>query len=199
MVPSLITDLTVPIILDTSVAINLNASQCASTIFQALPNKVKIVDIALQELDFDRRNGRNDGELLRNLVDGGLIEIVSLGESGNKSFEKLVIGNGPNTLDDGEAATIAYALETAGMALIDERKANRICEQEFPQLRVGSTIDLFTHSSVLTAIGNAALANAVFNALQDARMRVMPKHIEWVVALVGVERAAHCPSLPRSR
>jgi hypothetical protein len=42
------------------------------------------------------------------------------------------------------------------------------------------------------------LGDAVFNALHDGRMRVLPHHLERVVGLIGHERAALCQSLPRS-
>lgn len=41
------------------------------------------------------------------------------------------------------------------------------------------------------------LANAAYEALQGARMRVLPKHLDWVVKLIGQDRAALCESLPR--
>jgi len=41
------------------------------------------------------------------------------------------------------------------------------------------------------------MAEAVFRALHDGRMGVLPYHLEWIVGLIGDERAALCPSLPR--
>ena len=46
-------------------------------------------------------------------------------------------------------------------------------------------------------VGAAGLADAVFGALQQARMRVLPQHLDWVVTLIGQDRAQVCPSLPR--
>jgi hypothetical protein len=97
-----------------------------------------------------------------------------------------------------EAATIAYAFEHGGMAIIDEKKANRICSERFPALRVGSTVDIFAHSRVVEALGAPGLAQALLNALHLARMRVLPHHVDWVVAVIGQEQAALCSSLPRS-
>ena len=83
------------------------------------------------------------------------------------------------------------------MPLIDERKAHRICAERFPDLRVASTIDLLAHPSVGNALGGGGLADAITQALLSARMRVPAHHIEWVVGVIGSERAAECPSLPR--
>ena len=54
-------------------------------------------------------------------------------------------GHGIETLDDGEAATIALAIEINGMPLIDERKANNICKDNFPTLEIGCSVDIFAH------------------------------------------------------
>jgi hypothetical protein len=51
---------------------------------------------------------------------------------------------------------------------------------------------------VEASLGQSALRDAVFAALQHARMRVLPQHIEWVVRLIGQDRARECPSLPRT-
>src|SRR5262249_202499 len=112
-------------------------------------------------------------------------------------FEELVIGPGVSTVDDGEAATIAYALAHVSTALIDERKATRICRERFPQLRLATTIDVLIHNHVQQRLGQALLTDAVWHALQDGKMGVLSHHVAWVVGLIGDERAAQCPSLPR--
>ena len=58
--------------------------------------------------------------------------------------------------------------------------------------------DLFAHEAVETTLGTEALAHAVFSALRDARMRVLPHHMDWVVRLIGPERVCKCPSLPQA-
>ena len=80
------------------------------------------------------RNGRNDADALCTLAATGLVEIVRLGNVGIGYFTALVSGSAAQTLDDGEAATIAYALECSATALIDERKANRICAERFQRI-----------------------------------------------------------------
>jgi hypothetical protein len=51
--------------------------------------------------------------------------------------------------------------------------------------------------AVEAALGRDALADAVFQALQTARMRVLTDYVAWVVALIGIDRALQCPSLPQ--
>jgi predicted nucleic acid-binding protein len=156
------------------------------------------VNAVLTELEGGRRRGRQDADLLNGLVSDNLVEVVTLGEAANEWFERLVIGRATETLDDGEAASIAYAVEHRALALIDERKANRICAERFPELSVAYTVDLLAHPILEETLGRGALADAVFNALQDARMRVSSEKTEWVVDLIGRERATTCYSLPMS-
>ena len=195
---SCLNDLTLPVVADTSVIINLNASGCAEAILDALPNRFLVVSEVRLELEEDRHTGRNDAAALTDLVASGRVEIAQLGDSGIQHFSDLGTGSASQTLDDGEAATIAYALEHGAVALIDERKANRICTERFPALVTGSTVDLLAQGNVQAALGHDRLAEAVFHALRHGRMRVLPHHVPWVVDLIGQTRAARCPSLPRS-
>ena len=196
--PTCLTDPAALIAADTSAVINLNATGCAREIAGALPNKLVVVDAVSAELDEGRRRGRQDADLLSELVAGGLVEIVQLDDLAASHFEKLVVGPAAMTLDDGEAATIAYSIGREGIAVIDERKATRICADIFPDLRIGSTVDILAHPNVQRSLGKELLADAVFKALRHGRMRVFPHHIEWVVGLIGTDLAAACASLPNS-
>jgi predicted nucleic acid-binding protein len=191
-----LTDPQALLIADASTIINVNACGSAQSVWEALPNHVAVVDVVPDELEEGRRRQRQDADFLKELVVSGHIEIVKLDEVAELYFEQLVIGPAGMTLDDGEAATIAYAVRQNGIALIDEHKANRICAQLFPALSIACTVDIFSHPNVQEALGKEKLAETVFNALCHGRMRVFPQHVEWVVALIGVERARLCPSLP---
>ncbi|MBR0818897.1 hypothetical protein [Bradyrhizobium liaoningense] len=178
--------------------INLNATACGPRILKAIPNLFIVTDVVQRELLEDRRNGRNDGRLVAELVASGLISVAKLDDLTESHFEDLVIGRGEATLDDGEAATIAYGVEKGAIALIDERKATRMCGERYPRLVVGNSLDVLAHSAVLTALGDGGAADAIFNALRSARMRVPPSALQWVVNLIGPERAAICECLPRA-
>ncbi|MBV6486849.1 MAG: hypothetical protein GHHEDOFH_00786 [Pseudorhodoplanes sp.] len=185
------------LITDTSAVINLNASGKAAEILHALPYKIAIVDVVPAELEVGRERGRRDAELAAVLVKSGYLHMASLGEGGWPHYEALVTGAAAETLDDGEAATIAYALEEGAVAIIDEGKATKICAARHPSLKIASSLDLFGHPMVCEALGQTNLADAVFSALRNARMRVLAGHHDWVFDLIGAERAAECPSLPR--
>ena len=193
---SSLTDAQALLVADASAIISVNATGCAKRVIKALPNRVAVVDIVSEELEEGRQRKRQDADLLKKLVDAGHVEIVQLDAKGEEYFEQLVVGAAQMTLDDGEAGTIAYAVASNGIALIDEKKANRICGQRFPELRLASTVDIFMHPDVQNELGKDALADTVFNALCHGRMRVFPHHVEWVIGLVGADRARLCTSLP---
>ena len=197
---SCLTDRTIPVIADTSVVINLNATNRAEEILDILPNPFLVASAVVLELASDLQTGRSDAAALNVLLASELARIVQLGDIGMAHFSSLVSGPTAQTLDDGEAATIASALEMNphAIALMDERKANRICAERFAYLVTGSTVDLLAQVDVWTALGRKSIANALFDALHSGRMRVLPHHLKWVVELIGPERAKLCRSLPRS-
>ena len=195
---SCLTDSTLPVVADTSVIINLNATGYSEALLGALPNRLLVVEDVSFELAVDSRTGRNDAEALSALVAQGRVELVRLGDIGTQHFISLVSGPAHQTLDDGEAATIACALEHGATALIDERKAIRICTERFGALATGCTVDIFAQNDVQRVLERDPLANAVFNALYQGRMRVPAHYVGWVVNLIGRERAARCRSLPAS-
>jgi predicted nucleic acid-binding protein len=193
-----LTDPAALIAADTSTVINLNATGCAAQILRAIPNKLLVADVVSGELEEGRRRGRRDADYLQELVQTGLAEIVKLDGDASVHFERLVVGPAAMTVDDGEAATIACAFGRGAIAVIDERKATRICAELFPALRIACTVDMLAHPRVQDSLGKKMLADAVFKALRDGRMRVLPHHIEWVVRLIGPEKVAACRSLPSS-
>jgi predicted nucleic acid-binding protein len=194
----LLSNSSLTIVADASAIINLNATQCAADILRSLPERVAVVDIVAGELEEGRAKGRPDAEMLADLAASGLVEIVRLGDTGEALFERLVIGPASSTLDDGEAATIAYAVERTLAVVVDDNKARRICQEQFPAVGRRCSCDIFRHPAICKSLGKERLALAVLNALQLARMRVLTEHLEWVVDLIGPEKARTCHSLPQA-
>jgi predicted nucleic acid-binding protein len=192
-----LTDAAARLVADASTVINLIATGNVRAIVSALPNRVLIVDVVRRELELGRARGREAPGRLDELAADGLVGFVDLGSDAMPAFEDLVVGTALETLDDGEAATIAYATTHSHTALIDERKANRICADRYPALSVACTLDVLLHDAVQRELGPDSLAEAVFRALRDGRMGVMPDRLELVVGLIGEDRAALCPSIPR--
>lgn len=186
------------LILDASVVINLNATNQAPEIIGASACKMLVTTNAIDELESGMWNGHDDVKLLRELMSKGLIFPVALGEDSFDVYEALIDGNASSTLDDGEAATIAYASAIKGIAVIDEKKARRICKESFPGLRLLSSADLLLDNVVLGALGPEGQAESIYSALVSARMRIPEETQQLVVNLIGEKRAAKCISLPRS-
>jgi predicted nucleic acid-binding protein len=186
------------LVADASVVINLNATGRAHDIITALPMRYAVTENARAELSGGTRNGHDDARKLQALLDDGFVDLVRLGHTGNGIYESLVEGSALRTLDDGEAATIGYAYEIGGAAMIDERKARNLCVDRFPELQVVSTIDLLLHEIVAGALGRQGQIDAIINALQLARMRVPPDQVNRVVTLIGDQSATSCRSLPKA-
>jgi predicted nucleic acid-binding protein len=188
----------VPLIGDASVIINIFATGCAGEIISALSNPLVITENAYTEIKDGSVRGHSDYQQLVTLIAAGLVKRVTLSSLALPIYESLVDGSAAFTLDDGEAATIAYAHEALGVALIDERKARSLCAASFPRLTVISTAELLMHSTISTSLGSQAQADAIFNALMVGRMRVPIEHIPEITRIIGDERAARCSSLPKA-
>lgn len=195
--PSCLANNAVALVADTSTLINLNGAGLWDSILDGLPNRLLVVEQVRMEIERGRSLGRNDGHMLDRLIESDRATVVSLGNQAFERYRGLVEGSAKNTLDDGEAATIAYAVDQGVVPVIDEKKANRICEERFPRLPRAATVDIFSHPAVRDALGSKGLEGAVLSALKNARMRVLPRHEKWILDLLGPERASSCNSLRR--
>jgi len=188
----------VPVVTDASVIINLNATASAAAIIDAFPNPFFVTANVRRELSMGESHGHRCGEKLEALISLGLLELAELGPSDDRVYRSLVEGGFESTLDDGEAATIAYAVGRDGLALIDERKARRICAARFPDLLLASTVEVLLHPAVGERLGESGQSEAIFLALRDARMHVPHYALQEVIGRIGEGAATVCPSLPRS-
>ena len=185
------------VVTDASVIINLVATRTAAEIVNAFPNRFLATTNVRRELWDGRGRGHGSWEGLEALIVDGSIEPVELQRSDEPVYRSLVEGEALDTLDDGEAATIAYAVGRGAVALIDERKARRICAERFPRLRLASTAALLLHSLLTSALGETGQRDAIFRALRDAKMQVVPPdRMRELVRRISPVRAAACTSLP---
>jgi predicted nucleic acid-binding protein len=186
------------LVADASVVINLNATGHAHAIITAFPNRWAVTANALAELVAGMRNGHDDARALQALIDAGAVDLVGLGDNGSAVYETLIDGSALHTLDDGEAATIGYAHEVGGIALIDERKAMSLCAARFPEMQVVSTVQLLLDEAVVRVLGQQGHVDALLSALQKARMRVPSDQLSRILTLIGEKSAASCLSLPKA-
>ena len=188
----------VPVVIDASVIINFNATARAAAIISAFPNPFLVTAHVRHELSKGEPRGHQCGKKLEAFLSRGLLALAELEPGDELVYRSLVEGGVAETLDDGEAATIAYAAGHDGLALIDENKARKICAARFPNLRLASTVDMLLHPLAAERLGESGQSEAIFLALRDARMHVPHYARQDVIERIGSERAAGCTSLPRS-
>jgi predicted nucleic acid-binding protein len=193
--PSHLNDLDHCLVFDASVVINILGTGDAVRLIRSLNRRCVVEHVAWREVRRDPVTGDSARRALDSLVSAGLLQREVMQSSAMDRFLGLVLAQSPDGLDDGEAATLAHAAATEATAVIDERKAIRIGCGAFPGLRILSTLDLLSSPTVIHAIGKVDLADAVFSALVHARMRVPTAFREWILELLGTERASKCPSL----
>lgn len=184
------------LVADASVLINLDASGFAETIITASCGVLHATRNAVDEVIEGERRGYGNAGAMHSLEKRGLLRVVDIGNKEEPVYRALVEGTAARTLDDGEAATLAFAVENRAVALIDEKKAQRICEEQYRGTPVVTTTDMMLHSRVTAALGDQHVT-ALHAALIHARMHVPPHLVETVVALLGNQRSLECPSLPR--
>lgn len=184
---SVIADPQLPLVIDTSVVVNLNACSFGVQILEAIPNRVIVAHIAAEEL----RAETSDQIFLENVVRSQLVELSHLTDDELKIYEKLV-----GKLGDGESATIAIAVTRKIFPFIDDRKGReRACELQ-SALEPGWSLDLLRHPEVLVQLGSPSDVDAVYLALFGGRMRIPDPRTEEVIRLIGEDRARQCISLP---
>jgi hypothetical protein len=187
------------LVLDASVCINLLGSGAMAEILTALARPVTVVAPAAREVLSDPFRNGSPGAPLAGCVEHQLLTVTDLDGSALETFVGLTAAVPPDDLDDGEAATIAFAEHRELVAVVDEKKGLRVATTRFPHLELLTSVDLLRVPAVLTALGRERLADAVFSACVTSRMRVPREHSEWVRELIGPERAEKCRTLNGSR
>ena len=185
------------LVLDASCAINILGTGAAESVLGTVPSAVLIERHPFGEVRRHPIEGRDHASELDSLQREGLLEVVSLSEAGNRIFR----GSGETSLDleldDGEAATIAYAVSEgeSNVPVIDERKATRLFKERWPGRPIIDTVTLFQMLVQDRRLSLRAAQDAVHSALLHARMQVAPDVRPWVVNLIGQQRASKCISL----
>jgi predicted nucleic acid-binding protein len=185
-----------PLVADASVWINLVAGGRANDVLRTLSKPTIIPSIALGELERGRDKGRSAHDGITPLIAAGYVTVIDLPAEAEDVYLSLVAGRATQTLDDGEAATLALALHLGATALIDERKAISIAAARFPVLTVATTTDLLLSAQVRAVLDAEQLADVLFAALMEARMRVPDHLLDEVCACLGFDRTQLCLSLP---
>lgn len=190
---SLADDLT-PLVLDTSVLINLYSSTCGERILSAMPNEILVPEIVASELEHQTSKNNGEHQFIKDLVATQNVRLIGLDQREYEVFESLVSGS--PSLDDGEAATISTAVCRSYQPVIDERKGRQLAQTLIPCNQPGWSLDLFRHPQVIATLGADLAIDALYFALRYGRMRIHESDCNHVVRLIGVQRALDCNSLP---
>lgn len=183
-----------PLVLDTSVLINLHASRCGVKLLCALSNEIIVPEIVASELEHETSRKNGEHQFVQELATSKNVRLVGLEDSEYDLFQSLICGS--PSLDDGEAATIAIAASRKYLPIIDERKGRQQALIHIPDQEPGWSLDLFRHPEATAELGAALSVEAIYLALRDGRMRIHESHCESVVRLIGAQRALQCKSLP---
>lgn len=194
--PRLFGDYSTPCFLDTSVLINLESSGCAERILSLFPSDVFVATSVENDLIRGLDRGHHHAKLLEQLLSENRVQKYEPRDLSQKLFEELVTGSAAQSLDDGEAATIACAIESGGYVVIDEQKARRICKERFRSLHVLSTTEIILSYECQELLGKDMQIECLHMALKRGRMNVPANLHEQVVELLGAERVSECLSLP---
>ncbi len=173
-----------PLFLDASVIINLVASNRADEILKALARPIVIEKTACNEFKRDPRDGSDAKTVINSLVRSNQIKVTSLSDLQYETFLNLTGALPPDDIGDGEAATLACA-NGVGAVVIDDRKAIRITTKDFPHIVIYSSLDILCADCVFSALGKDAVANALRDSINKARMRIPHLWKSWVLDFVG--------------
>lgn len=173
------------LVADTSVLINLIATGCTAEIFARLPCNFAVPRNVYSELENGTAKGHSNAEAINELFRLRHAQMLDLGPVGFSVYEKLIRGTTIGTLDDGEAAVIGMAIEKSGTALIDERKAKKLCAKSYPDLPIINTVEFLLSSNVKEILDIRRQAKAIRYAIKFARMHVPESYRDQVSYLLG--------------
>jgi predicted nucleic acid-binding protein len=179
---------------DASVLINFLGSGIPDKLVKAFDTKLLVAEQVFREVINDPSKQVKPQLWLEKLQSQNLIEIVTLSTDALSTYLEL---GSDERLDDGEAATIAVAIHHGAIAVIDEKPARRVYVSRYPHSKLSSTVELFHDLNEQGAMPKDVIQKVLFDSLRISRMRVIPEMVDWVVDIIGVEKAKECSSNSR--
>jgi predicted nucleic acid-binding protein len=186
-----------PLVLDTSVVINLHACSYGERILIAIPNDILVPKIVAGELEHETSRKNGEQSFLHGLAASGKVTLANMTDEEYELFHQLT--SGPSSLDDGEAATIAIAATRHFIPVIDEKKGRARASALIETLEPGWSLDLLRHPLVVASLGDQVAIDALYLALRHGRMRIPSDRAEYIIGLIGQECSNDCTCLPGYR
>lgn len=183
-----------PLVLDTSVIINLQACTYGVAVLRALPHVIVVTHNVATELELEPSKTKCGHDFLQELINNKTVCVAEMNASEYQLYVQLITG--ASSLDDGEAATIAVATCREFIPVIDEKKGRARASELTPDKTPGLSLDIFRHPKVIEALGETNAIEALYLALHIGRMRIPDQNCDEVISLIGIKRAINCISLP---
>ncbi len=117
---------------------------------------------------------RTEGAPLQPLFDDGCLQLCRMSDQAYETYVSLVSGLPTDTLDDGESAAIAVAVDGFGSVVLDDKKARRIFSTRFKLASPGSSLTLLLAAATRANWSLDELRAAVTAARTVSRMAVIP-------------------------
>lgn len=157
------------LLLDACCVINLFATRRVAEILTDLPYQFVVADVVQGEALLLRSGAGESAEMepvaWEPIVSTGLVIVLQLtGDEEEATYVELTA-----SLDDGEAATCALALQRGLAVATDDRKARRIMSSRAPQLLLLSTLDLIRAWCSLRDLGAHETAHVLRNVRVGGR------------------------------
>lgn len=183
------------LVLDASVLINLLGTGQPELVLRTLRRTVVVDETVIREVATDPCTRKSSAHLLKTLGASELLQVVNMDAEAYDIFLSLTGADPPDDLDDGEAATLAQAFRNGGFAVIDEKKALRVARIHRSEVILLDSLDILASSDLISELGLPSIAEIIYSALRNARMRVPLQKRAWVVELIGEIRSRECISL----
>ena len=191
---SSLTDDGTPLVLDTSVLINLHASTFGERILNVIPNDLAIPREVIRELEHETSKVNGEHNFLQQLIAQGRVQPLQMNDQAFCIFEQLIQDR--PSLGDGEAATIALSAVDNLLPVMDDGKGRSRAKPLVSPKTPAWSLDLFLHPRVKASLSNEEFSEAIFLALSIGRMRIDEAQCDHIVNLLGYRRALQCYSLP---
>lgn len=164
-----------PLVLDTSVWINILATNSSATILTAIATEVLVPAQVLAEIVRDPITGLLYASDNHPLLAMEGVSVVRLTDTEAELFLQLVSPESGSRLGDGEAAAVALASQRRIILGLDERKARRVASANFPDLILTSSAELLEGQLVRDALGDVHAQECVRRAFEIGRMHRVAK------------------------
>jgi predicted nucleic acid-binding protein len=160
------------LVLDTSVWINLLATEQIQQIVKALDCPCIAPKIVVDEIRHDPITQKPYNLEEHPLTKISNIQVIDLDDDELDLFIRLVGQHPTDSLGDGEAAAIAAA-KVRGLAVaLDDKKARRIMREQYPDTPVLMSIDILQCNAIRTLLGDERAQEAIDKAVRFGKMHI---------------------------